>query len=413
MLDQLSDADSVLEPESTARSSGVAGAIRHLTPEDLEAYANGRLASARLDYCRTHLDSCDACRAELEDLRIYKSEMSGFQHSEPNRRELGRKKRRRGLTLPQAVSIATIVVVAGAAVAWWERGSLWGNKHSAAVSVVGQAPVASAGSGTPTAFAASTASGASRPSAGSGASGASVAPTATPKLAAPPSPVAAVQTRDTRVADELTALPDDVRSAVSEAIQHGKLQLPTNATRLPGRAPPISGAAAANTGFALLGPFGEAISETRPEFSWQPLPGATRYSVVIVDEGLHPVQRSPSLRKTVWRPRRPLRRGRTYLWQVTATLRGGSKVVASEPSPSETLLRIVPLELADEIAHFRRGHEEAHLVLGALYAQAGMLTDSADELRKVPPGDSSYYTAQTLLKSLSSTNPGDAPRVSR
>ena len=401
MLDQLSDADSVLEPESTARSGGVAGAIRHLTPEDLEAYANGRLASARLDYCRTHLDSCDACRAELEDLRIYKSEMSGFQRSEPNRHELGRKKRRRGLTLPQAVSIATIVVVAGAAVVWWERGSLWGNKHSAAVSVR-QAPVASAGSGAPTALPAPTAS------------GASVAPTATPKLAAPPSPVAAhVQTRDTRVADELTALPDDVRSAVSEAIQHGKLQLPTDATRLPRRAPPLSGAAATNTGFALLGPFGEAISETRPEFSWQPLPGATRYSVVIVDEGLHPVQRSPSLRKTVWRPRRPLRRARTYLWQVTATLRGGSKVVASEPSPSETLFRIVPLKLADEIAHFRRGHEEAHLVLGALYAQAGMLTESADELRKVPPGDSSYYTAQTLMKSLSSTNPGDAPRVSR
>jgi anti-sigma factor RsiW len=397
VLDQLSDADSMLEPKSTAQSGGVAGSTRHLTPEDLEAYANGRLASTRLDSCRTHLDSCDACRAELEDLRVIKSEMSGFQRSEPSRRELERRKRRRGLTLPQAVSIATIVVVAGAAVFWWERGSLWRNKLSAAVSV-GQPPVASAGSRGPTALAAPADSGAS---AAPAARTASVAPTAATKLIAPPSPAAAhMQARDTRVADELNALPDDVRSAVSEAIQHGKLQLPTDATRLRGRAPPLSGAPTVNTGFALLGPFGEAISETRPEFSWQPLAGAIRYSVVIVDVGLHPVQRSPSLRKTVWRPRRPLRRDRTYLWQVTATLRGGSKVVASEPSPSETRLRIIPLKLADEMADFRRGHEEAHLVLGALYAQAGMLTESADELRKVPPGDSSYYTAQTLLKSL-------------
>jgi anti-sigma factor RsiW len=400
MLDQLSDADSMLEPKSTAQSGGVAGSTRHLTPEDLEAYANGRLASARLDYCRTHLDSCDACRAELEDLRVFKSELSGFQRSEPGLRELERRKRRRGLTLPQAVSVATIVVVAGAAIFWWERGSLWGNKLSAVS--VGQSRVASAGSGASGAPPAP----AARP--------VSVAPPAAPKPAAPPPLAAAnMRTRDTRVADELAALPDDVRSAVSEAIQHGKLQLPTDATGLRGHAQPHSGAPGANTGFALLGPFGEAISETRPEFSWQPLPGAIRYSVVIVDVGLHPVQRSPSLRKTVWRPRRPLRRGRTYLWQVTATLRGGSKVVASEPSPSETLLRIVPLKLADEIAHFRRGHEEAHLVLGALYAQAGMLTESADELRKVPPGDSSYDTAQTLLKSLSSTNPGDTPRQSR
>jgi hypothetical protein len=311
VLDQLPDTDSMLEPKATAQSGGVAGSTRHLTPEDLEAYANGRLASARLDPYRIHLDSCDACRAELEDLRIFKSELSGFQRSEPIRRGQERSNRRRGFTLPQAVSVATIVVVAGAAIFWWERGSPWGSKTSVAGSVR-QSPVASAGSG------------------------ASVAP---PSLAA-----ANMQTRDTRVADQHAALPDDVRPAVSDAIQHGKLQLPTDATGLRGHAPPHSGAPGANTGFALLGPFGEAISETRPEFSWQPLPGAIRYSVVIVDVGLHPVQHSPSLRKTVWRPRRPLRRGRTYLWQVTATLRGGSKVVASEPSASETLLRIVPLE---------------------------------------------------------------------
>jgi anti-sigma factor RsiW len=298
VLDQLPDTDSMLEPKSTAQSGGVAGSTRHLIPEELEAYANGRLASARLDHCRIHLDFCDACRAELEDLRNFKSELSGFQRSEPSPRELGRSKRRRGLTLPQAVSVATIVVLAGAAIFWWERGSLWGSK--------------------------------------------------TP--AAPPSPAAAnVRSRDTLVADELTALPDDARSAVSKPVQHGTLQLQTDATRLRGRTPSPSGALQANTGFSLLGPFGESISETRPEFSWQPLPGAIRYSVVIVDVGLHPVQRSPSLRKTVWRPRRPLRRGRTYLWQVTATLRGGSKVVASEPSTSETLLQIVPLKLADEM----------------------------------------------------------------
>jgi hypothetical protein len=200
------------------------------------------------------------------------------------------------------LSFAAIVVVAGVAIFWWARGGPWGGKTSAAVRV-GQSPVAP------------------------------------PSLAAADSP-----TRDTRVAHDLAAPPDDVRPAVSAAVQHGELQLPTDASGLRGKVPPHSETQAANTGFALLGPFGEA-TETRPEFSWQPLPGAVRYSVVIVDVGLHPVQRSRSLRKTVWRPRRPLRSGRSYLWQVTATLRGGSKVVASEPSASETLLRIVPPEL--------------------------------------------------------------------
>jgi len=103
-----------------------------------------------------------------------------------------------------------------------------------------------------------------------------------------------------------------------------------------------------------------------------------------------------------------LRRGQTYLWQVTATLRGGSTVVASAP---EALLRIIPNKLADELAQFQREHHDAHLVLGALYAQAGMLTESADELRKVPSGDSSYGTARALLESLPSTSADNTSRM--
>ena len=360
MLNKLSDADSELRPKLTAQSGGVEESIRHLSYEDLEAYVSGRLASARLNYCRTHLDSCETCRAELEDLRTLKSEMSGFSRPEPNGRELGRRKRRGRLTLPQAAAVATILVVVTSGVLWWGRERPRAIKTPVAVTVA-QSP------------------------------------------AAPPAAV--IQPRDTRLADEIAALPVDLRAAVSAAIQHRKLQLPADLSRFGGRAPTLVGAPEANNGFALLSPCGQATAETRPEFHWQPLAGATRYSVAIVDAGLHPVQRSPALRTTSWRPRRPLRRDRTYLWQVTATLRNGSTVVASEPPLSEALLRIIPHKLADQMAQFRQGHDGAHLVLGALYAQAGMLAESADELRKVPAGDSSYSTARTLLESLPSEGP--------
>ena len=95
-----------------------------------------------------------------------------------------------------------------------------------------------------------------------------------------------------------------------------------------------------STTFALPGPFGDEISDARPEFTWQPLAGATKYSVVIVDEGLRPVQHSHGVKTTSWRPRRPLRRGRTYLWQVTATLRNGTKIVATGPTSLEARLHI-------------------------------------------------------------------------
>jgi len=361
--------NSVLHAKPTAQSGGVEESIRHLTYDELEAYLEGRLSSARLEHCRTHLDSCEACRAEFEDVRTFKTDLAGFSRSEPDRRELKRGRRRRGLTLPQAAAAATIIVAAISAVLWWKWDRPRANKTSVAVTVThSHAPAPTAGIQTQT----------------------------------------QTQTHDTLLADEIAALPADVRPAVSEAIQHGKLQLPTDLSQVRAHAHTLLGAPEANTKFALLGPFGEAISETRPEFRWQPLAGAIRYSVAIVNAGLHPVQHSPALHTTSWRPRRPLRRGQTYLWQVTASLRGGSKVVASAP---EALLRIIPHKLADELAQFRQRHEEAHLVLGALYAQAGMLTESAEELRKVPPSDSSYSTARTLLESLPSTGPDDKSRA--
>jgi len=289
VLDQLSETDSKLE------------SARHLTPEDLEAYTTGRLAPARSSFCQTHLDSCEACRAELEDLRTFKGELAGFSRPESQPREFGRSKRRRKLSLPLGAAIAVIFISAVAAAFWLRHEKSRTNKVSVATSVA-QPPVAPAAANT--------------------------------------------QTNDTRVA---AAIPGQRAAGASTAPE---------ANRASASASPSPGTPEANKGFALLGPVGKTISETRPEFSWQPLPGAIRYSVAIVDARLHPVQRSPALRTTVWRPRRPLRRGRTYLWQVTATLRGGRKVVASAP---------------------------------------GTLTESAEELSKAPSGDSGPGAARTLL----------------
>jgi hypothetical protein len=246
VLDQLSDTDPKL------------GSARHLTHEDLEAYANGRLAAARSSSCQAHLDSCEACRAELEDLRAFRGELAGFSRAEPDAREFGRSKRRRKLSLPVAAFSAAIFVAVVCTILW-------------------------------------------------------------PRHEKPVAPTAA----NTKKTNETRAAPPAQRVAV-QATAPG-------VDRAAESASPSPRAAEANRGFALLGPIGQTLSETRPEFSWQPLPGAIRYSVAIVDARLHPVQRSPALRTTVWRPRRPLRRGRTYLWQVTATLRGGSKVVAATP----------------------------------------------------------------------------------
>jgi hypothetical protein len=353
-----SDMNSVVQERPVSHSGHVGQSIQHLNQDDLEAYLEGRLPPARLTHCSAHLESCEACRAELEDLRAFKSDLTAFAHPEPAGRGLDRG---RGRKLIQACAIASIVVAAISAGLWWE----WHRP------LPKETPVTVAVAHTTTA----------------------------------PVPAIAVQTRDTQLDDQIAALPASVRPVVSEAIRGGKLRLPSQVSEFHRRA---VGAPQANAGFVLLAPFGEAIAEARPEFRWQPLAGAVRYSVAIVDTRLHPVQHSRALHATSWRPRRPLRRGQTYLWQVTATLRGGSTIVAASP---DALVQVIPQQLADELEQFRRKHEDAHLVLGAFYAQVGMLTESANELKKVAPGDPSYSTARALLESLPSTSPDDTSRV--
>ena len=353
MLDQVTDTDTVERPKPVAKSSEATDTIRHLTQTDLEAFSSGRLPSSRLDFCRTHLDSCDACRAELEDVRTYQTSMPGMQRTEPAQRVPDRRKRRRSPAVPLFAS-ATLALVAAVCTVLWLH-----HKKSATRAA---APVASV---------------------------------PTPSPAAPTT--AGAQTEATRIASTLPAAP---RPTQAPAIQQGKPQPVAEVSR-----PRTRGSPATQAGFALVSPVGKTTLETRPEFTWQALPGAIGYTVEIVDAGLHPVLHSPGLRGTSWRPRHALRPGETYFWQVTATLHGGAKVAASEPSLSATALKIAVPKLADDMEHFKQGHRDDHLVLAAMYAQSGMAADSAAELKKISRGEPGYNMAQAMLKSLPAFDP--------
>ena len=308
MLDLPSEADAKLKPKRTAPFGGVGESARHLSYEELEAYVNGRVPPAQLNDCQAHLDSCEACRAELEDLRTLKSEAAGFARPEPLGRELERRRKRRTLTVVQTATVAIIFVAGASTAIWWGRDRLLAKKHPVATTVT---QIASA-------------------------------PLATVPSPAPSPPVATAKPREPQPAGQVSGQLVSAKPGIAASIQHGNLQPPTDLSRSREPAAASAGAPQTNEVFALLGPFGEPITEPRPEFHWTPLAGAVRYSVAIVDERLHPVQHSHALRTTSWRPRRPLRRGRTYLWQVTATLRHGSTVVASGPTSSGALLRISP-----------------------------------------------------------------------
>ncbi|MBS0420870.1 MAG: zf-HC2 domain-containing protein [Proteobacteria bacterium] len=318
VLDDVLDKEAGAKRKVIAHSGGVGSGVRHLSQDELDAYVNGRLPAARLDSCSNHLDSCDACRAELEDLRTFKSNAAGLSKSGSLSRELDRRKRQRQLKAAGSAAMVAAVVAAIAAVGWWQFGKARAQRTSKATTAATSAAQEHAQALTGGAVQARTAS--AEQSHGSGS-------LATVAQAPAPTSSSASQLRSTLTPSNPLAGGGHERTATATTSPHAANQ------------PAAAAAPPANT-FALLGPFGDEIADARPEFAWQPLAGATKYSVVIVDEGLRPVQRSHGVRTTSWRPPRPLRRGRTYLWQVTATLRNGTKIVATSPTSLEARIHI-------------------------------------------------------------------------
>ena len=114
-----------------------------------------------------------------------------------------------------------------------------------------------------------------------------------------------VSSDESQLAADIAALPASVRFAVAKAIESSKVDLPAEIAKLRGQAQTLRGSSDSGARFAVLAPVGEAVSEARPTFHWQPLQGTSSYSVAIFDEGLNVVQSSPRLYTTHWQAAEP------------------------------------------------------------------------------------------------------------
>jgi hypothetical protein len=150
--------------------------------------------------------------------------------------------------------------------------------------------------------------------------------------------------------------------------------------------------------FEVVEPVGEVVWEVRPIFRWKPMSRAVNYSVAIFDANLNPVQKSGKLQDAQWAPSRDLIRGRVYQWQVTAHLQDGSSLNAPAPPQPEARFRVLDREKEEELSRFASAHPEAHLALGILDGQAGLLSKAEQQFQQISETDPDYQPAQGLLK---------------
>lgn len=314
----------------------------HLSYEQLEAFVDGKMSSTTRKVVEAHLRSCQLCADESRDLNTFKVELK----ASAGGTAIGwRPFFGRWLTLQRiAFAIATAaVIVLAIKVGRWRFG---------------------------------------------------------PSKESPSALTAKSSLPGKETLEVINKLPVNEQSAIREAVFQERIKSPDVLGDLRPKQQTLLGDFQENTQFEVLSPVGEVVPDELPVFQWKLTAKARGYSVTIFDAHLNQVESSGPLKATQWTPKHPLKRGETYLWQVTARL--GARKVVSVPSPPspEAKFKVLDEGKMDEIIRFQKAYPESHIALGILCARAGLLEKAEHELELVPQYDPEYELAGKLLRSI-------------
>jgi hypothetical protein len=150
--------------------------------------------------------------------------------------------------------------------------------------------------------------------------------------------------------------------------------------------------------FAVIDPAGKIVLNDRPTLRWSRLMGASGYIVEIYDERFTPVITSPIVTNVTWTSP-PLQRGQVFSWQVKA-IKDGQESLAPRPPAPQAKFRIVDQAKAAEKSRVKREHPASHLLLGLVYARAGLLDEAERELRALQKANPNVEVVRRLAASI-------------
>jgi len=194
---------------------------------------------------------------------------------------------------------------------------------------------------------------------------------------------------------------DQFEPDLKTALMKQTINISPDVRQLKSSAGTLMGPSAAGVPFRLIGPVGRVVEMDRPPLRWGPMQGAESYKVGIYDENFRLMDQSPELKTTLWKPDRPLARGRIYQWQVTATVDGKEIVSPSRPA-AEAKFKVLDAAAAAEIQRARQTARSSHLLMGIVYAKGGMIAEAEREFHALLQKNPNSEIARRLLAKIRS-----------
>jgi len=194
-------------------------------------------------------------------------------------------------------------------------------------------------------------------------------------------------------------LPAEYSALVKQVKERQRLEIAPVVGALKRTPEQLLGEPLKGSGFVLMDPVREATLTDRPRFSWSPRTGASTYRVDVYDQDFRKVAESPQIASPWWSPAQAFEPGHTYSWTVTARV---GKEEIREPSPPVPEARFIVLG-ADDAARLRdaaQKYPNDHLLLAALYAQAGVIDEARRELKRLAEAEPDSDVPRRLENSL-------------
>jgi hypothetical protein len=145
-------------------------------------------------------------------------------------------------------------------------------------------------------------------------------------------------------------------------------------------------------------PGATVVATDQPTFSWPRVPGATEYTVSVLDLEDHEIARSERIKATQWKPDQPLPAGKALRWAVTSY--SGYRGAASPPRGAR--FQVLEPEKAAELERARQSYAGSPLTLGVIYARAGLLDEAEAQLAQVVEKNQGSDVALKLLREIQS-----------
>lgn len=194
------------------------------------------------------------------------------------------------------------------------------------------------------------------------------------------------------------------RQLIKRALTSGYLSTARVLARLTGPSASVMGGSTNREPYALLSPVATVVESRTPTLRWHSQSGAGGYVIAVFDGNLDEVSVSERISSTEWTVTRPLRQGRIYTWQVKVFIDGDTVKLPRTDEP-DAKFSVLDRSKANAVRRAREKHAGSHLMLAAVYAEAGMIDEAERELEQLAQANPNSAIARQLLRNLKSLRP--------